>query len=162
VANTPAQNDRSFSTPAATPTAASPNAAAAPTRDEGTALLGPPSLLTGEDPDGWEKVRAAVFAAVVPGDIFENFWTRDIVDHEWNTLRLRRLFAGLISANRQQALASVLGPLMSNSILGVPDSEPQLLAWKFILHDEEAVKEVNRLLKTGLGCSPSSGDDIPG
>ena len=54
-----------------------------------------------------------------------------------------------ISATQQQALASVLRPLMSNNgILGVVDSEPEVLAWKFVLHNEEAVKEVKRLLKT--------------
>ena len=149
VASTPEQNAASVPTSAAAPTAASPNAAAAPQRDEGLTLLGPALLLPDEDPDSWEKLRAAVFDAVVPADIFEVFWTRDIVDHEWEILRLRRLSAGLISATQRQALASVLGPLMSKgSIVGVADSEPELLAWKYILHHDDAIKEVKALLKT--------------
>ena len=113
VASTPEQNAASVPTSAAAPTAASPNAAAAPQRDEGLTLLGPALLLPDEDPDSWEKLRAAVFDAVVPADIFEVIWTRDIVDHEWEILRLRRLSAGLFSATQQQALATVLRPLMS-------------------------------------------------
>ena len=147
VASTPEQNDASVPTSAAAPTAASPNAT--PQRDEGLTLLGPALLLPDEDPDSWEKLRAAVSDAVVPADIFEVFWTRDIVDHEWEILRLRRLSAGLISATQQQALASVLRPLMSNNgILGVADLEPELLAWKYILHHDDAIKEVKALLKT--------------
>jgi hypothetical protein len=147
VASTPEQNNASVPTSAAAPTAASPNAA--PQRDEGLTLLGPALLLPDEDPDSWEKLRAAVSDAVVPADIFEVFWTRDIVDHEWNILRLRRLSAGLISTTQQQALASVLRPLMSNNgILGVADSEPELLAWKYILRHDDAIKEVKALLKT--------------
>jgi hypothetical protein len=148
VAPTLAPNETSASTSADAPTAASPNADAAPKRDEGMALFGPPLLLKGEDPDSWEKLHAAVSAAVVPADILEIIWTRDIVDHEWNILRLRRLWAGLITATQLQGLANVLRPLMSNSILGVEYSEVELLAMKFTLHHPDAVKEVKGLLET--------------
>ena len=49
-----------------------------------------------------EETRS-ISDAIVPADIFEVIWTRDIVDHEWNILRLRRISAGLISATQQQA-----------------------------------------------------------
>jgi hypothetical protein len=148
VAPTLAPNEACAPTSAAAPTAASPNADAAPNPDEGMALFGPPSLLKGEDPDSWEKLHAAVSAAVVPADIFEIIWTRDIVDHEWNVLRLRRLWAGLITATQLQGLANVLRPLMSNTLLGVEYSEVELLALKFTLHQPDAVKEVKGLLET--------------
>jgi hypothetical protein len=133
VAPTLAPSEASAPPSAAAPTDAGPNSAAAPERDNGMALFGPPLLLKGEDRDAWEKQYAAVIAAVVPADIFEQIWTRDIVDHEWNILRLRRLWTGLFSSGQHQALASVLRPLMSNDILGVEYSEAELLALKFTL-----------------------------
>jgi hypothetical protein len=148
VASPSEQNDASFSTSAPAQPADSLNAPALPQRDEAMTLLGPALLLTDEDPDSWEKLRAAVFAALVPADIFENFWARDIVDHEWNILRLRRLSAGLISATQQQALESVLRPLMSNGMRDFADSRPELLAWKYVLHHDDAINEVNGLLET--------------
>lgn len=148
VAPTLAPNQASAPTSGAAPTAASPNAAAAPERDEDTALFGPPLLLPGEDLGSWKKLHAAVSAAVVPADIFEKIWTRDFVDHEWNVLRLRRLWAGLITATQLQGLATVLRPLMSDSMLGVEYSEVELLALKFTLHHPDAVKKVKGLLET--------------
>jgi hypothetical protein len=105
-------------------------------------------LLTGEDPDDWEKLHAGVFAAVVPVDIFEKFWARDIVDHQWEILQLRRLRTGLFSAGQQQALENVLRPLMSNGVRDGLDTGAELLAWKFTLRHQEAVKEVMQLLET--------------
>jgi hypothetical protein len=148
VAPSLAPNEASAPTSAATPTATSPNAAAAPKRDEDMTLFGPALLLTGEDPDSREKLYAAVIAAVVPADIFEQIWTRDIVDHEWNILRLRRLWAGLFTATQLQGLANVLRSLTSKDILGVDYSKVELLALKFTLHHTEAVKEVKGLLET--------------
>jgi hypothetical protein len=104
-------------------------------------------MLTGENRDAWEKLHAAVSAAVTGFDIFEKMWIRDIVDHEAEILRLRRLWTGLFSAGKQQALANVLRPLMSNGTVGFGE-EVQILAWKFTLRQEEAVKKVKRLLET--------------
>jgi len=142
-----APNEASAPTSAAAPTAPSPNAAAAAKRDEGMALFGPALLLTGEDRDAWEKLHAAICSTVEPADIFERMWTRDIVDHEWSILRLRRLSAGLISATMQQGLENVLRPLMSRGIGRLDDSDVKILAWRFTHQDEEAIKEVNGLLE---------------
>jgi hypothetical protein len=147
VAPTPAQNDASVPTSAASPTAASPTAAAATKRDEDNALFGPALLLTGEDRDAWEKLHAAICSTVEPVDIFERLWTRDIVDHEWNILRLRRLSAGLISATVRRGLENVLRPLKSHDTGGFGDSGVEILAWQFTRQDKEAVKEVNALLE---------------
>jgi hypothetical protein len=148
IAPTLAPSETSAPTSAAAPTAASPNADAAAKQDGGTALFGPPLLLKGENLDSWEKLHAAVSAAVVPADIFEIIWTRDIVDHEWNVLRLRRLLVGLITATQQRALADVLRPLMNNGEREYLDPRPELLAWKFALHNADAVKEIKGLLET--------------
>jgi len=148
VAPTLAPNEDSAPPSAAAPIDAGPNSAAAPKPDNGMALFGPSLLLKGEDRDAWKKLHAAVIAAVVPADIFEQIWTRDIVDHEWNILRLRRLWTGLFSSGQHQALANVLLPLMSNDILGADYSEAELLAMKFTLRQPDAVKKVKELLET--------------
>jgi hypothetical protein len=147
VAPTLAPNEATAPTSAEAPTAASPDAAAAPKPDEDMALFGPPLLLTGENRDAWEKIHAAASATIEPFDIFEKMWIRDIVDHQTEILRLRRLWTGLFSAGMQEALANVLRPLMSDGTVGFGE-RVQILARKFTLRQEGAVKEVKRLLET--------------
>jgi hypothetical protein len=147
VAPTLAPSEASAPPSAAAPTDAGPNSAAAPQHDNGMALLGPPMLLPGEDRDKWEKLNAAVIAAMEPADIIDQIWTRDIVDLESHILQLRRLWTGLLSAGQQQALANVLQPLMSKDMFGVEYAEAELLAMKYLLGRPEAVKEVTGLLE---------------
>jgi hypothetical protein len=147
VAPTLSPNEASAPTAAAS-AATSPNSAAAAKRDEGMALFGPALLLTGEDREAWEKLHAAICSTVEPADIFEKMWTRDIVDPEWNILRLRRLSAELINAKEQYGLENVLRDLMSHGMRGFGSIEIERLAWNFTQHDEEAVEKVNGLLRT--------------
>ena len=147
VAPTLAPNEACAPTSADVPTAASPSATAASKPDEEIALFGPAMLLTGEDLDSWKKLYAAVIAAVVPNDIFERIWARDVVDLESNVLRMRRLSAGLINATLRRGLEYVLRPLMRGATSGFGDSEVEILALKFTLKDKEAMKEVKALLE---------------
>ena len=49
-----------------------------------------------------------VSAGVSPKDIIENIWVRDVVDHTWEILRLRRIKKGLVSSRVQTALSKHL------------------------------------------------------
>src|ERR1700674_814547 len=60
------------------------------------AACGDPPLIPGEDRVAYDELLARVSAAVEPADIFEEIWVRDVVDHEWEVLRLRRLKVNLL------------------------------------------------------------------
>ena len=55
---------------------------------------------------------ARVTTAVVPADIIEEFWVRDVVDLVWEALRLRRLKASLLVSSTAAGLREVLKPLV--------------------------------------------------
>ena len=67
-----------------------------------------PVLLEGEDIADYEAMLARVTTAVVPEDIIEEFWVRDVVDLVWEALRLRRLKAALLVSSTAAGLREVL------------------------------------------------------
>src|SRR5580692_1110966 len=52
---------------------------------------GEPTLLLGEDARGYDELLAQVSRVLVPRDVIEDMWIRDVVDLAWDVLRLRRL-----------------------------------------------------------------------
>ncbi len=79
---------------------------------EGAAdLLGPPPVITGEDPDAFLELLDRVREDVNPNGIIEEIWVRDIVDLMWEIRRLRRLKASLLQAAAHHGLEKVLEPL---------------------------------------------------
>jgi hypothetical protein len=109
------------------------------------ALFGPPALLEGEDLADYRGLEARVRAAVTPRDALEEIWTRDFVDLFWETLRLRRLKAKLMSAAAHDGLREVLQPLVAYREL-----VDLVEAWA--RRDLEAVARINALLaQAGLG-----------
>jgi hypothetical protein len=115
-------------------------------RDRVTALLVEPLLLPGEDRAAYDELLATVIATVQPSDILEQIWTQEAVEKQWEALRQRRFKTAFIAASRQKALAAVLHPLLSNPMLDVTDAKAQMLAWKFTLGHEDALKQVEELL----------------
>ena len=71
-------------------------------------LLGPPPVITGEDPDEFLELLDRVREDVKPNGIIEEIWVRDIVDLMWEIRRLRRLKASLLQAAAHQGLEKVL------------------------------------------------------
>ena len=112
-----------------------PAAGEIPINDAGALELGPPVLLEGEDIGEYERLLARVTAAVVPADIIEEFWVRDVVDLVWEALRLRRLKASLLLSSTAAGLQKVLAPILEYSEL-----EPLVEAWYG--RDESALKKV--------------------
>ena len=112
----------------------------APINDAGALELGPPVLLEGEDIGEYERLLARVTAAVVPADIIEEFWVRDVVDLVWEALRLRRLKASLLLSSTAAGLQKVLAPIVRYSEL------PELVkAWYG--RDKSALQKVTKLLE---------------
>lgn len=111
-------------------------------------LLGPPQLLSGEDQKRYDEVEAAIHAAVNPQDIFEKFWLRDLVDHEWEILRWRRLTVGLVTATQQEALKQSLYPLLRAAQYRLRGLDAEELARDFVMGKKSSIKEVNEVLST--------------
>jgi hypothetical protein len=81
-------------------------------RTRRVAPFGPPPLIQGEDRGAYDKLLARVSAAVKPVDILEEIWVHDVVDLEWEVLRLRRLKVALMTASASKALRTVLDQLL--------------------------------------------------
>jgi hypothetical protein len=93
----------------------------APSAAQGTdaqALLGRPPMLPGEDERAYAALLARVRADVGPKDILEEFWVRDVVDQLWQTLRLRRMKASLVTVATRDALVEILAPIVNRAAPG--------------------------------------------
>src|ERR687894_873153 len=85
------------------------------------ALLGRPPMLPGEDERAYAALLARVRYDVGPKDILEEFWARDVVDLLWETLRLRRMKASLVTVATRDALAEILAPIVDSGGSGDAD-----------------------------------------
>ena len=77
---------------------------------------GPPPLIPGEDAN-YQQLLAAVTNEMKPVDFMETFWTRDIVDLQWDIIRFRRIKADLITHRYEHAR------LLPTIPLGSPQTE---------------------------------------
>ncbi len=73
-----------------------------------------PPLLPGEGEADYVNLIARVVAVARPRDAIEEFLTRDVIDLTWETLRLRRLKAGLLRASMGSGIESVMRSLGYN------------------------------------------------
>ena len=81
-----------------------PDDASDPKGVDAQALLGRPPMLPGEDERAHAALLARVRDDIGPKDILEEFWARDVVDLLWETLRLRRMKASLVTVATLDAL----------------------------------------------------------
>ena len=121
------------------------------------ALLGRPPILRGEDERAYAELLARVQAAVRPKDILEEFWVRDVVDLLWETLRLRRMRASVVTVATRDALEEILAPIVDRD--GSGDADPfdldlvfkktpaQKLAASWYRREGKAVEEVEQILR---------------
>jgi hypothetical protein len=119
-----------------------------PDYGEHPALFGPPPLFDGEDTKIYEQLLTQVSTTVMPTDIFEDIWVRDVVDLTLEVFRLRRLTANLIKANAYKGLSETLAPLVGRS-------QAETLAEGWAARKSDVVEEVNKTL-TSAGLSTDS------
>jgi len=79
------------------PATEKPKVSAGGTERGKVAFFGPAPLLAGEDVEDYNEFLEQVVATVKPTGILEEIWARDVVYHEWEAGRLRRLKARLIN-----------------------------------------------------------------
>ena len=116
-----------------------------PDYGEHPALFGPPPLFDGEDPKIYDQLLAQVSTTVMPEDIFENIWVRDVVDLTIEVLRLRRLKVNLMKSNAYKGLTETLLPLVGRM-------QAETLAEGWAARKSDVVEEVNKTL-TSAGLS---------
>jgi ribosomal protein L12E/L44/L45/RPP1/RPP2 len=110
-----------------------------PDNSQSHPLFGPPAVFEPGYKTVYDELFSRVTAAVVPTDVFEEMWQRDIVDLSFEILQLRRLKTGLIAANQRRSLIDTLAPLMK-------DTKADALAKRFVARDAAAVEEVEQAL----------------
>jgi hypothetical protein len=71
-------------------------------------VLGSPALVEGEDAGLYNDLLARVSGHLKPRDIFEEIWTREIVDLVWEAERWRRYLASFLNTAVAKRLESIL------------------------------------------------------
>ncbi len=106
----------------------------------------PPSLNRDEDAGSYKSLLARMTETVRPASLIEEIWLRDVVEHVWETIRLRRRKAGLMNANAREGLRDILSALGCDDYL--------TLSKRWFARDPAAVAEVEaQLAAAGLGIS---------
>ena len=106
------------------------------------ALLGARPLISSEDTAGYDAQLARLCATLGPSDSLEEFWIRDLVDLVWDTFRLRRTKATMLSYRAAQEVRALL--------INHPDAAKMAQMWA--AGDAAAVKEVEQALRS-IGSS---------
>jgi hypothetical protein len=104
---------------------------------ETLALLGPPPLVRGEDVAGYNELLARLCATLRPSDSLEEIWIRDVVDLVWDTIRLRRMKAWLLTYRTEREVRGKLSH-------GFEHAQEMGRSWA--TGDEAAVKQVEQAL----------------
>jgi hypothetical protein len=76
-------------------------------------LLGPPALLTSEDPRAFDRLYAEVRRALLPRSFIEEMEVRDIVETAWQMRRLVAARSGVLDGAFEDAVADVLHDIVS-------------------------------------------------
>src|SRR5262249_45598798 len=96
-------------------------------------------LYEGEDTALYYKLLSGVSSLIKPRDILEQFWVQDLVDVRWESLRLRRLQASLMTSKPYTGLRQELAPRMDAR-------ELDHLCKKWAARKPEAIEAVTKLL----------------
>ena len=102
--------------------------------------LGPPPLNPGDDRAGYETLLARLVAEVGPRGLIEAANLRDVADAMWETHRLRRLKAKVMTNSADRGMREVL------EAIGVPSNAACALAQGWAARELAAVGKVDALL----------------
>jgi hypothetical protein len=111
------------------------------------ALLGAPALIKGENARGYDELLARICATLRPADCLEEIWIRDVVDLVWETFRLRRMKASMIT----DATHREIGHTLKREYTGAQET-----AQKWAAGDAAAATEI----EAALACAGLSMDTM--
>jgi hypothetical protein len=78
-------------------------------------LLYPPRLLSFESPRDFRQLDEEIRRHICPQDILDEIWTCEIVEGEWETLRLRRHKVQLVRLAKLDALRTLLRSISADT-----------------------------------------------
>ena len=78
-------------------------------------LIFPPSLLSFELQRDYRQLDDAIRDHISPRDILEQMWIAEIVEAEWETVRLRRHRAQIVKLGKLTALRSLLNAICADA-----------------------------------------------
>jgi hypothetical protein len=96
--------------------------------DRELTLLYEPSLIVSDSQRSYSLVRDAAQQHLAPRDFVEQMLAAELIDGEWETLRLRRFKTMIVTSSRLPALRNLLTVLLENA-----DSDIDELAERFLL-----------------------------
>ena len=101
-------------------------------------MFGEPPLMAGEDRDGYDAILEKFAEFVKPADPIEFFWIKDLTDHSWEIIKLRRMKTLLIEVRRNewhanQERSATLREEEAWKPVPVPDSEADSAALLMLL-----------------------------
>lgn len=112
------------------------------------ALFSKRPIILGEDEHAYDAFLLQVTRAVEPTDTIEEIWVRDIVDLAWDSQRLRRMKAGILSVARKKALERIFYETDSPGELMMDEAYyTQELAAKWLNGDKESTDVVMMTLR---------------
>jgi hypothetical protein len=77
-------------------------------------ILGPPPILKDENVDAYNALHDRFRSSVVPEEVMEEIWVRDVVDLTWEILRVRRLKAKFIDGRASKGIEHLLMDLVDD------------------------------------------------
>ena len=110
-------------------------------------ILGKPPLLATEDPNAYYTLLAKLAREEKPSGIVEWLWVKDIADHTWDIIRLRRIKAAHVNGQFKSVVARQLQPIAER------ERKPQRSRMAYMAYLEAireapalALEEANRLV----------------
>ena len=107
------------------------------------ALIYQPSLLSFESQREYRQLQDAIRDHISPRDILEQIWTSEIVETEWETVRLRRYKGQIVQLAKQAALRNLLKLICADA----DENEIDDLARRWFTN-KEVRKRVETLLRS--------------
>ena len=83
--------------------------------DPGLAAIYEENLLVSESQWRYTALKNAILERLKPRDFIEHMWAAEIIEGEWETLRLRRSKSQIVTAARRAALGNLLHLLLQDS-----------------------------------------------
>jgi hypothetical protein len=116
------------------------------TRDLRQSLIFQPSLLSFESQREYRQLADAIRDHISPQDIWEEMWTSEIVEAEWEIARLRRYKAQIVNLEKLVSLRNLLQLILPHA----SDAEIDDLARRFFTNKEIKKQVITLLASVGL------------
>src|SRR4051812_49181734 len=110
------------------------------TPDPELAQLYQPTLLVSDSQRSYSTVRDAFLEHIKPGDFIEHMRVAELIDNEWETLRIRKFKSLIVGGARHQAVHNLLSVLLRNNDASeIDDLAERFFTTKIVRRKVEAI-----------------------